>query len=148
MLVSEKRPSGLLVARDSMSEASVGHALRGVAGGFWALQKRRRHEHDPHDVTEVYKVVHVESGEIVFTWMDDFGNPLPLSSGLIEAFQKHLRSGESEDDWNQRLLDEKRRDADRDAENIADDHRPYIERGRLPVSMSDAKQPRYWKRKR
>lgn len=150
MLVSEHHASGLIVARDSMDEESVGSALRRATDGRFVLQKRRRHEDDPGDVAEVYKVVHVETGQIVFTWMDDFGNPLPLSSGLLDAFQSLMLGARnkplSEDEWNRRELERRRADVEREKEAVMDDHRPYMERGRISVSMSDAGKRRYWQR--
>jgi hypothetical protein len=148
-MVSETRPSGLLVARESSDERSMTSTVKRTFPGY-ALQKRRRHESDPSDVTEVYKIVHVESGHVAFTWMDDHGRPLPLSSGLVDAFQSLMLGGRntriSEDEWNARLVAEKKRDADRDEENILDDHAPYLFRDRTQVAFTGTKKPRYWMR--
>lgn len=150
MFVHEHRPSGLILARDGMDEASVGRALRRATGGRFVLQKRRRHEDDPNDVEFVYKVVHVESGAIAFTWMDEYGRGLPLSSGLIDDFLKRLEGSRDKpldaDDHNAKIVAERRKDADRMREEILSEHAPYIARDRTSVSMGPNKKPRYWRR--
>jgi hypothetical protein len=50
-----------------------------------------------------------------------------------------------EDEFNARLAEERRRDLERDTQALEDDHRPYVERNRVGVSMGTGK-PRYWKR--
>jgi hypothetical protein len=140
--------SGLVVADEAMDEARVDAALKRLDRSF-SLQKRR----DDGELVEVYKVVKYVSdtlAPVVFTWVDEHGRPLPLSHALVDEFRRHM-IGErtdyvSEDEHNRRLVEERRRDARREADAVLDDHRPYVERGRVSVSLADTGKKRYWQR--
>ena len=149
MIVTEHRASGLVVARDSMDEASVQRQLKRLDGRL-VLQK---HARDGVEGGWVYKVICIVSdtlAPIIFTWMDDFGNPLPLSSGLVEAVQSRMLASRNrpidEDEWNARLRAERNKDIEREKQAMMDEHRPYVERNRVSVSMAKTGKPAYWKR--
>lgn len=132
-----------------MDEAAVSRALK-------ALDRRlvlQKHARDGVEGGWVYKVICVVSdtlAPIVFTWMDDYGNPLPLSSGLVEAVGERLAGSRNrpldEDEWNRKVVAERNADIEREKQAMMDDHRPYTERNRVSVSMAGMKKPAYWKR--
>lgn len=130
-----------------MDEASVGRALKRLDGRL-VLQK---HPRDGVAGGWVYKVICCVSdtyAPVVYTWMDAYGSPLPLSSALVDAVQSHMLGARNkplgEDEFNRRELESRRRDAERETEAVMDDHRPYMERGRISVAMSGAQRRRYW----
>jgi hypothetical protein len=132
-----------------MDEASVQRQLKRLDGRL-VLQK---HARDGVEGGWVYKVVCIVSdtlAPIIYTWMDDYGNPLPLSSGLVDAVQSLLLGSrnkpEDEDAWNARVMAERNRDIEREKQAMMDDHRPYVDRGRKSVSFAKAGKPAYWKR--
>jgi len=136
VLLAEQRPSGLIVARDSMDETSVGRALKRLDGRL-VLQK---HSRDGVEGGWVYKVicfVNDTYAPVVLTWQDEHGQPLPLSSALIDEMQRHLagarNKGVDADEHNRRLVESRRRDAEREQQGVIDDHRPYVERNRVGV---------------
>lgn len=148
MLVAESRSSGLIVARDAMDENSVARALKQLDSRY-VLQK---HARDDAPGGFVYKVVCIVSdtrAPVVFTWVDDYGTPMPLSHALVEKVQSLMLGGRNktpdEDELNHRMIAEKQRDAERLREAVLDDHRPFFERDRVSVAMGTGK-PRYWKR--
>lgn len=145
MSTLEHRSSGLIAARDSMDEVAVAAALKRLDRDL-ALHYRR----DDAELVNVYKVVHVPSGLVVLTWMDEHGQPLPLSSALVEAVQRLAVGARnkppSEDEHNARLVEERRRDVARENDALIDDHRPHIERERVSVALGVSGRPRYWRR--
>ena len=132
-----------------MDEASVQRALKRLDGRF-CLQK---HPRDGAEGGWVYKVVCLVSdtyAPVVLTWMDEHGRPLPLSSGLVDEMQRHMVDSrgkvETADEYNARLVAERKRDADAQQTAIIEDHRPYVERNRVSVSVSTGKKLPYWQR--
>lgn len=137
MLTVREHESGLVLAEEAWDETRLSHALKQIRPDV-ALQKRPRDE--GKGGTWVYKVVHIPTGEVMFTWMDERGNPLPLSSGLVDEFQRHqvgARNGPIDaDEANRRHLEQlDRQQADR-AEAVWDDWRPRLRDGRVQVSMA------------
>jgi len=136
MLVHEQRASGLVVARDAWDESAVSDALK-------ALDRRlvlQKHPRDDAPGGWVYKVICIVSdtyAPIVFTWVDANGQPLPLSSALVDAVQERQLGArnkhESADEYNERKKQELTRDADAIRDAIVADHKPYVTRGRVGV---------------
>jgi hypothetical protein len=150
LLVTEQRPSGLVVARDGMDETSVSRALKRLDGRL-CLQK---HSRPGAPGGYVYKVVCVVSdtyAPVVLTWQDDYGRPLPLSSALIDEMHRHLAGARNKapdaDAYNEQLVASRRRDAEATRDAVVADHRAYVERGRTSVALGAGK-PRYWRRER
>jgi hypothetical protein len=149
MLTSETRPSGLIVARDSMDEESVGRALKRLDGRL-VLQKHARDEVEGGWVYKVICFVSDTYAPIVLTWSDEYGRPLPLSSGIIDKVQSLYLDARnkpiSADEHNARLAAELERDRQANADAVIEDHRPYVERDRVSVSLSSTKKLPYWQR--
>lgn len=131
---------GLVVAEHGADEAALQLALREIDNRY-VLQKH------PGQVPGgfVYKVFCIVSEDqeavCVLTWADDHGNPLPLSTGLVEEVKRwrpeaRSRRGLDADERNRQLAerrDKERRDA---LAAITDEHRASIERGRVSVGLS------------
>lgn len=142
MLVTEQRSSGLVVAREGWDEVAASAALK-------QLDRRLVLQKHPRDGVEggwVYKVVCVVSdtlAPVIFTWMDANGNPLPLSSALVDEVQSLMLGARNkpadEDEHNARLAESRRRDAEREHQAVLDDHRAYIDRSRVSVSLTSRK---------
>lgn len=131
-----------------MDEAAVGRALKQIDPRF-VLQK---HPRGGVEGGWVYKVVFFASdtyAPVVFTWMDEYGTPLPLSSGLVETFKRlalDSRNREPDaDEFNRRLAEQRAKERRDISEAIIADHTPRIARGRVGVSLATAKKPRYWR---
>jgi hypothetical protein len=141
VIFTETRPSGLVVARDSMDEEAVERALKRLDGRF-TLQKRWEDGHG-----WVYVVIEVVSDSyapIVLTWRK------PLSSALIDKLQS-LQQGQrnalaDEDEHNAKLVETLERDRQAFADAVLEDHEPYVSRGRVSVSLGPMKKKPYWKR--
>jgi hypothetical protein len=143
MFTERTSPSGLILAEQAQDERSIGHALQQIRPDV-VLQVRPRDEEKGGVL--VYKVVHVESGQVMFTWMDSYGNPLPLSSGIIDEFQRHQLGARntglvSDDQHNQRHTDEIERERQRRVEAIRDEHRARLNEV-TSVSMNGSFRPR------
>lgn len=143
-IVTETRSSGLVVARDSMDEAAVEKQLKLIDSRL-TLQK-----HWDESCGWVYKVICFVSdtyAPVVLTWKDEHGHPLPLSSALSDKMQSLMlgarNAPEDADTWNARVLERQERDRRELAHAVIEDHRPYVERGRVSVSMTDAKKKSY-----
>lgn len=149
MLVERELRSGLVVAEQSADEASVSRALK-LIDPRYVLQKH------PSEVEGgwVYKVVCVVSdtqAPVIFTWCDDHGNPLPLSSGLVEDLKRWRpeardRRGFDADTHNARLEQSLDRDRANTTEALHDDHAGRVERGRVTVGLGATSRMRYWQR--
>lgn len=151
-LVTREVTPGLLVAEHGVGEARLQHDLEEIDPRF-VLQKH------PGEVAGgwVYKVFQIVSDDqpaiCVFTWADAYGNPLPLSSGLVEEFKKWLpearaRRGPNADEYNAALQEERRRDQQAQTDAILGEHRARIEKGRVTVGMSTRQRNRYGRRAR
>lgn len=138
MLTRWTTESGLVVAEHASDEAAISRALKQFDSRL-TLQFR-----PPFYV--VVCQVNDHYAPVIATWMDLAGKPLPLSSGLVEkvkAWHVGARNRpETVDEYNDRRQAELERDKARALEQIRDDHRPYIERGRVQVSFQDADRPK------
>lgn len=133
------------MAEEAFDEARLGRALR-------EIDRRLVLQRHPGDVPGgwVYKVICIVSdtlAPVVFTWADDYGNPLPLSSGLIDEFNKQRREvrerlripdADEHNEQRQRRLD-RVNTANRD--EILAEHRARLDRSQTQVSFSDAGKP-------
>ena len=142
MFTERQHSSGLILAEQAADERAIGRALQQIRPDV-ALQVRPRDEEKGGVL--VYKVVHIESGMVMFTWMDDYGNPLPLSSGLIDEFQRRQLGARntgliSDDEHNQRHREQIDRDRAERVEAIRDEHRNRLE-DVVSVSMSGRHRP-------
>lgn len=142
MQVYRTHESGLVVAEQAMDEARLQRALKEFDRRL-VLQWR-----PPYYV--VVCAMSDQYAPVVATWMDLSGKPLPLSSGLVEkvkAWHVGARNRpETVDEYNARVGAELERDRQRDAEAIFDDHRPYLQRGRVQVSLADGGKTRHARR--
>lgn len=132
-----------------MDERSIAASLKHL--GPWALQKRHRDETGASGGL-VYKVVHIPSGMVAFTWMDEYGRPLPLGSGLVDEFQRHQLGSRGHDEFvdadehnAQHVERLKQMERDR-AEAVWDEWKPRLRDGRVTVQMG-GKTPVPWKRR-
>lgn len=92
-----------------------------------------------------YKVLRVWSEDHpptpILTWTDDYGNPLPLTFGLIDKVKIHMlgfRGNDyyvSADEHNEKLQAARDKQKADDLAAIRDEHLPRL-RGRTSVSMS------------
>lgn len=132
--------NGLVVAETTRDESAITRALKEIDPRL-ALQKERASIEGGWR----YKVLRVWSEDQpptpILTWTDSYGNPLPLTDGIIDKVRVHMlgfRANDfyvSADEHNEKLQaarDKQRRD---DVEAIASEHLPRLS-GRLSVSMS------------
>lgn len=151
-MVARTLGSGLVVAEEAADEARLSRAVKQIDPAF-VLQKH------PADVAGgwVYKVFQVVSEDreavCVLTWTDMFGNPLPLSSGLVDELQKYLpearsRRGPDADARNRQLAERRQRDMEHTVGEIIADHQARVARGQITVSLSARSKLRYWQKNR
>jgi hypothetical protein len=138
-LVVRDTGQGLVVAEEAADEAQLGRALKEIDDRY-VLQKH------PGEVPGgwVYKVFCIVSEDqpavCILTWANERGDPLELSSGLIDEVKRWRpeargRRGPDADARNERLLEQTERDREARAATLADDHAAGIVRGRVSVSM-------------
>ena len=134
--------TGLVVAEQAADERAVGHALRQIDDRL-ALQHR-----PPYYV--VVKVVSEREAPVIYTWMTATGDPLPLSSGLVEDFKKHRLDAPNKpptvDERNRMRLAELEREWADAADALNDDHRGRVDRGRRQVSLAHHPRPAWQRR--
>lgn len=151
MSLIHREHGGLIVSEHSMDARSIQAALKQLddklillppdayRGPYWKVYR---------DVSDWQEAV------CIYTWMDDYGDPLPLSSGLVNEVDKLRKDARNKgldaDDLNalreQRLAEDR---AER-GQQIIEEHRAKVERGRTSVSFGPltrlSEQPRPIKR--
>lgn len=134
-LVERVTRDGLLVAEHGMDARSIQAALKQIDDRFQLWP--------PDGMSEYWRVYcrinDWTEAPCVATWMDDFGNPLPLSSGLIDKVNR-LRmdspnQGVSVDEHNAKHVQRVRDDREQRDHAIAQEHAPKLERARTSVSF-------------
>jgi hypothetical protein len=146
-LVTRELNSGLTVAEEAQDEKMIARALKQIDERY-VLQKH------PSEVEGgwVYKVFCIVSEDqpaiCIHTWCDDRGNPLPLSTGLLEDVKRwrpdaRERRGFDADEHNRRLDERLAKDRAADMNALGEEHAVKIEKGRTTVSLSDATPPRF-----
>jgi hypothetical protein len=151
-LITRTTAVGLVLAEHGQDEATVARALKQIDGRL-CLQKH------PGRVPGgwVYKVFRAWSddhpADLICTWADEYGNPLPLTMGLVDQVNR-LRldapnKGPDADAHNAAHLEAVRK-LGRDLEQaVIDDHRAKVERGQVSVSLSERnRKPEWLKRNR
>ena len=150
-LVTRETGLGLVVAEQAADEAQLGRALKEIDDRY-VLQKH------PGNVPGgfVYKVYCVVSedhpAECVLAWADEHGNPLPLSSGLLDEVRKwrpeaRARRGPGADERNQALQERRERDRREALRAVSDEHRAELERGKISVALGTRTKKPYWQRR-
>lgn len=132
-LVTRAHESGLVLAEDAVDEARLSHGLRQIDRSL-VLQFREG----------FYCVVQMVSDDyapVVFVWADEHGNPLPLSSGLLEELKKwrpeaRSRRGPDADQRNEQLVAGVRKKIAAEREAVIGDHKARVEKGRMSVGLS------------
>lgn len=149
-LVMRETGAGLVIAEQSADEASIARALKQIDSRL-VLQKH------PAEIRGgwVYKVFAIVSddqpAEAVCTWADEYGNPLELSSGLVDLVNRlrpdaRSRRGPDSDERNAAHREQLQRAREEDAERVNEDHRAKIERGRVTVSLATGANRPAWLR--
>lgn len=139
-LAYRRDESGLVLAEEAMDEVRLSRALKEIDDRY-VLQKERSNA--PGGWT--YRVLRIWSAEHppvpVLIWEDEHGNPLPLTSGILDLVQKHhlgLRGNAayvSEDEHNRRHVERMERRLADEIEAIREEHMGRLT-GRHFVAMS------------
>ena len=132
--------SGLFVAETTRDEQAIIAALKEIDPRL-ALQKEPANAEGGWR----YKVLRVWSEDHpptpILTWTDEYGNPLPLTDGIIDKVHIHMlgfRGNEyyvSADEHNEKLQARRDKQLQDDLAAVTEEHLPRIS-GRLSVSMS------------
>lgn len=149
-LITRTTSVGLVLAEHAHDEAAVARALRQIDDKL-CLQKH------PGQTSGgwVYKVFRAWSddhpADLICTWADEHGNPLPLTSGLVDLVNR-LRldapnKGPDADAHNEQHLRGVRKLAGELEQAVIEDHRAKVERGRVSVSMGGTNRKPEWAKK-
>lgn len=140
---------GLTLVENRGSEAELSRALKRIDDRL-VLQRH------PGNVEGgwVYKVLKIVSEDQpavrITTWADEYGRPLPLSSGLLDRVQKLMvgarNQGVSTDDHNRQLADQRDKDRLSALEQVSGEHRAKVERGQVTVGFGSGTSRRYYQR--
>lgn len=80
-----------------------------------------------------------QDAEIIASWKDQNGNPLPLSSGLIDEVDRLRRDARNKgldvDAYNAKRTEDLEAERATRGQQIIDEHRPKVERARTSVSF-------------
>jgi hypothetical protein len=151
-LVTRAHESGLVLAEEASDEARLSRAIKQVDDRY-VLQRHPASVEGGY-VYKVYCIVSEDQPALcILTWSDEKGNPLPLSSGLVEEVKKWRpenrdRRGPNEDARNAQIRAETQRLREEQLAAISEDHRPKIERGRVSVSRTRTGKPSWMRNKR
>lgn len=139
-LVSRATTSGLILAELATDETAVSRALKQIDEDLMLW---------PPDASCGYyrvmcRVSDWQPAIPVVAWMDELGNALPLSSGLIDEVQKWRpenrgKRGPDADEHNRLRHEAIRRMEDENSAAIMDDYRGHLERSRTTVSLDGAR---------
>lgn len=146
-LVSRRLESGLVLQEHSQDEAQLQRALKQIDEDLvlWP----------PDGECSYYRVMcrvsDWQPAIPVVAWMDGQGNALPLSSGLIDEVQKWRpenrgKRGLDADAHNALHKETVRRLQDERGQEIIDDHRAKVDRGRVSVAMGAKTAKPSWQR--
>jgi hypothetical protein len=150
VLVERELRSGLVAVEQSGDEAQISRALKQIDERY-VLQKHPA-EIEGGWVYKVFCIVSEDQPAIcIHTWCDDRGNPLPLSSGLIEDVKRwrpesRERRGFDADEHNRQVTERLEKEREADIEAVSSDHKPWVERNRVTVSLGPTTKVRYWRR--
>lgn len=143
-LITRSTAGGLVVAEHAQDEKAVARALRQIDERFTLW---------PPDAMSPYYRVYCRVSDwqesvCVCTWMDEQGQPLPLSSGLlneVDRLRLDARNKEIDADTFNRLRSERiaKEKADR-GEAIIGEHRAKVERNQTSVSLTDVRRKPEW----
>lgn len=130
--------SGLILAREEMGGSTLERALKQIDPDL-ALQGWPQRDGPP-----LWKVVRYcgpdRPPETIASWVDDRGNPLPLTEGLLDVVRRLDRNTRAEyvdpDEKNRRLKELVERDWELDTEAAREDWNPKHGRPVLPRSQS------------
>lgn len=138
--------SGLLVAEQSQDHRQVEARLRQIDDRLvlWA----------PDGLNPYWRVMRRISDDRpampVLAWMAPDGDPLPLSSGLVDEVTRLRRDsryhGPDADKRNQQHVDQIRKLREDSVEAIHSEYEDYLERGRKGVTFARVGKKRYWQR--
>jgi hypothetical protein len=151
-LVNRVHESGLVLAEEAGDEARLSRAIKEIDSRY--VLQRHPGEVDGGWVYKVFCIVSEDQPAVcILTWADGYGNPLPLSSGLVEELKKwrpenRRRRGPDADERNQRLREETDRVRQEELAAISQDHRPFVERNRFGIALDARPRKRYWQRGR
>lgn len=147
--VTRGTETGLVLAEEAGDELRLSRALKQIDDRL-VLQRH------PGKVAGgfVYKVLRIVSedhpAEYVTTWADEYGNPLPLSSGLIEKVKSRMlcarNQGVDADEYNAKLVADRQKTREMALAAVVETHAPGIERGRLSVAFGSGTGKRYYQR--
>lgn len=144
MQYSIRDEGGIAVAETTRDEQTITRALKQIDPRL-ALQK------EPANAVGgwKYKVLRVWSEDHpptpILTWTDEYGNPLPLTDGIIDKVHIHMlgfRGNDfyvSADEHNAKLQAEREKQHAEDIAAIKGEHKGRLS-GRLTVSMSGKRQ--------
>lgn len=146
-LVTRRHESGLILAEKSEGWAGLRRALKQI--------DRQLVLWPPDAMSPYWRVLRRVADDQpcveVLVWMDDNMNPLPLSSGILEAVQRLRVDGRNQgptaDERNAQLHENNRKQSERDREALKDEYRPYLDHERVGVSMATVKRKPYWMRR-
>lgn len=147
--VTRETGLGLTLVESHGSEAQLQLALKRIDDRL-VLQKHPGNVEGGY-VYKVFKIVSEDRpAEAVCTWCDEYGRPLPLSSGLlsrVESLRMGARgTGPDADEHNARLTAEREKTAQDARDAVMDMHRAKLERGQTTVAFGSGTGKRYWQR--
>lgn len=152
MSLIQRECGGLVVAEYAQDELQIQRALKSIDDRLvlWPPDGMCAHYRVARNVSDW------QEPEVICTWMDAYGNPLPLSSGLIDTVDSLRRDARNKsldaDVFNAKRTEDLERDRAERGQQIIEEHRPKVERGRTSVSFGPltrlSEQPRLTKKPR
>lgn len=140
---------GLVVAEHRGDEAQLQRALKRIDDKL--VLQRHPGNVEGGWVYKVFKIVSEDQPAVrITTWADEYGRPLPLSSGLVDRVQRLMlgarNQGVSTDEYNERLTEQRDRDRLSALEQVSAEHRAKVERGSVTVGFGSGTSKRYYQR--
>jgi hypothetical protein len=154
-LFQSVRESGLVLVEESRDEAGLRRALKQIDSRLRLLSPEQMFPGTP---TGYWRVVCQWSNDApaapILTWMTTFGDPLPLSSRLLDEVNRHRMDapggsfGKAADERNADLVASVQKQREDDVAALHDEYEPYLARERVGVAVGARNKIPYWKRQR
>jgi len=149
-LIGRELSNGLVLAEESADEAALSRAIKEIDRAY-VLQKNP--DGDRPGLYVVACIVSEDEPPVrILAWADErTGEPLPLSSGLVEEVKKWRpeargRRGPGADEINEQRREEADKVRADQLAAITEDHKPFVGRGRVGVALGARSKVPYWRK--
>lgn len=150
-LVESVHESGVVLVEETRDHSALRRALKQIDPRLRLLSPETVFPGTPPGYWRVVCLYDQDRPAVpVLTWMTPYGDPLPLTSRILDEVNRHRLDGrgygktsdERNDDLKETVAKERRAQLDA----IHDEYEAHLERGRVGVSLGATNKVPYWMR--